>query len=92
MINSKIALIAAIAVVGAASPAFAQSFCTCYGTGNVLPFSYGPVAPPHGKIAVRQNGLDAFAMDPRAPSSSNSNDPAITGGGSLGYNQNLYNY
>jgi hypothetical protein len=36
--------------------------------------------------------MHAFAMVPGARSGSDSNDPALTGGGSLGYNQNLLNY
>jgi len=47
-----------------ASPALAQSFNPGDGTGNVLPFSYGPggakarwtVAPQNNQIAVPQIG------------------------------------
>ena len=45
-----------------ATPAFAQSFCACNGTGNVLPFEHKPPALQNNKIAVRQSGLHAFAM------------------------------
>jgi hypothetical protein len=38
----------------------------------------------HDAIAGRQSGLNAFAMVSRSPY-----DPALTGGGSLGYNENL---
>jgi hypothetical protein len=31
-------------------------------------------------------------MEPRPQSETSSESPAATGGGSLGYNQNLYNY
>jgi hypothetical protein len=72
---SKFAIIAAVAAVSMASPAFAQSFDPEVGSGNVLPFNYAPndvqpgkVAVLHGshsKIAARQNGLHAFAMVPR---------------------------
>jgi len=45
MINkAKLALIAAVTAVGFAAPALAQAFNEDDGTGNVLPFSYGPVA------------------------------------------------
>ena len=82
--------LAALSVI--ATPAFAQSFDPDNGTGNVLPFSSGPTAPQHSKIAVRRSGLNAFAMVPRTPSVSNPNDPAATGGGSLGYNELLSTY
>jgi hypothetical protein len=39
---SKFAIIAAIAAVSIASPALAQSFNPRDGTGNMMPFSYGP--------------------------------------------------
>jgi hypothetical protein len=72
-----------------ATPAFAQSFDPDNGTGNVLPFNYAPTAPHNNKIVVRRSGLNAFGMVPRTPSVSNSNDPALVGGGSLGYNEML---
>ena len=77
MINkSKLALIAVVAAtLGIASPAFAQSYNPGDGTGNVLPFAYGPggakqrsvvVAPELGQIAVRQSGANAYAMVPHS--------------------------
>jgi hypothetical protein len=76
-----------------------QSFDPDAGTGNVLAFSYGPMGAPndtvavrqthHGKIARRQSGLRAFARVPGGAAGGDSNDPALTGGGSLGYNQTL---
>ena len=46
MINKvRLALIGAVAVVGLASPAFAQSFDEDDGTGKVLPFSSQSIAP-----------------------------------------------
>jgi hypothetical protein len=117
MINkSKLALIAVLAVMSAASPAFAQSFTKGDGTGNNLPFAYGPegtkpawtAAPQNaqiavrpsnaGKVAVRQNGRNAFAAVPGrglydyaavpfAAGSDAANSPALTGGGSTGYNE-----
>jgi hypothetical protein len=102
MINlSKLAVIAAVTAV-IATPAFAQSFDPDVGTGNLLPFAYAPTAPQSGKVADhqasrskmanRQSGLHAFAMVPGTSSVSNPNNPALTGGGSLGYNQMLLQY
>jgi hypothetical protein len=76
-----------------AMPAFVQSFSASpFGTGNVLPFAYKPAAPQTEKIAVGQSGLNSFAKVPKSGSAFNSNSPAATGGGSLGYNENLLNY
>ena len=101
-IISRIALIAAIAAAGIASPALAQSLNPEAGSGNVAGFSYGPtpaqndeyIVPQssHAKTAARQNGLHAFASVPGTSSNSGSNDPAFTGGGSAGYNQMLQQY
>jgi len=101
---SKTAMIAAVAAA-LATPAFAQSFDPEAGTGNVLPFSFAPTAAQsstvtvrqggHGRMAAHRSGLHAFAMVPGgigAPSAGNSNDPALTGGGSSGYNQMLLQY
>ncbi len=73
--KSKFALIAVVAAtLGIASPAFAQSYNPGDGTGNALPFAYGPggtkqrsvaVPPETEQLAVRQNGLNAHAMVPR---------------------------
>ena len=73
---TKLALIAAIAAAGIASPALAQSFDPEAGSGNVAPFSYAPIAArsdaaavrqdSRGKVAARENGLHAFAMVPRS--------------------------
>jgi hypothetical protein len=72
------------------TPAFSQSFSASpVGTANSLPFSYGPVPPEKNKIAVREGDLQSYALAPRAQSSVNTNDPALTGGGSLGYNEKL---
>jgi hypothetical protein len=77
-----------------ATPAFAQSFDPDNGTGNVLSFSYKPTAPQNDKIAIGRSGLHSFAMVPGvgAGSAFNSNSPDATGGGSIGYNENLRNY
>jgi hypothetical protein len=97
---SKIAILA-IAATALGSPAFAQSFDPEAGTGNVFPFSYSPAAIEksnaaahqrgHSRIAAPRNGFHSFAMVPGGPrpSGADSNDPALTGGGSTGYNQML---
>jgi hypothetical protein len=101
-IISRLALIAAIAAAGIASPALAQSFDPEAGSGNVATFSYAPIPTPsdalfarqgrRGKIAARRNGLHAFAMVPRGAADGNANDPALTGGGSAGYNEMLLRF
>jgi hypothetical protein len=76
-----------------ATPAFAQSFCTCDGTGNVLTFTHNPITlPQSAAIAAPQTGQNAFAMVSAPSSPSNSNSPAAAGGGSLGYNEMLRNF
>jgi hypothetical protein len=71
---SRLALIA-VAIAGITAPAFAQS--------------YHPVAR-HARIdaATAQSGRNAFGMVPAGESGSVFN-PAATGGGSAGYNENL---
>jgi hypothetical protein len=98
---SKLGLIAAVAVV-IAMPAFAQSFDPEAGSGNVAPFSYAPTVVQsakvaanqtgHAKIVARRSGSHAFAMVPGAASGTDSNNPALTGGGSAGYNEMLLQY
>ena len=95
-------LIAAAAVALIATPAFAQSFNPEFGTGNVGSIGYVASVPhndkitgrqnSHGKIAARRSGMHSFAMVPGPQTGPNSNDPANTGGGSLGYNQMLLQY
>ena len=75
-----------------ATPAFAQSFDPDNGTGNVLAFSHKPTAPQNEKIAGGRSGLHSFAMVPGPGAAFNSNSPAATGGGSLGYNEMLRNF
>lgn len=102
MINiHRVTLIATVAAVGIATPAFAQSFDPEAGSGNVVPFSFAPtsgptIVQPNGAagqarrrtLAARQSGLSSFALVPRARSDGNAYDPTLTGGGSTGYNQN----
>lgn len=99
---STLAVIAAVAAVASALPASAQSFDPEAGSGNVLSFGYAPIAAPndtvaarpgtHAKVVARQDGLHAFAMVPRGSADSNANDPALTGGGSAGYNEMLQRF
>ena len=70
--RSKFVVATAIAVLGLASPAFAQSFNRTEGTGNSLPSyydSYGGlhtgIAPQQIQIAADRSGLNAFASVPR---------------------------
>ena len=82
--KSKLAVMLAIATLGLASPAFAQSFDPAIGTGNNVPFSYQQTN--HGVPSAARKLYD---MVPSASSTVNSNAPADTGGGSTGYNQEL---
>ena len=86
--RSKLALIAAVAVVTVASPAFAQSYDPSVGTGNVLPFAYGAGAikqrsvalpPQNDQIAAGRSGLHAFARVPRGERSDDDYNPATSG-------------
>ena len=71
--KSKLTVLFALAVVGVAFPAIAQSFDPEAGTGNVLPFSdgvpaaqnYQITAPTNGKIAARHRDLYGYATVPR---------------------------
>ena len=86
-------LLAILAVLGAVTgPASAQSFCTCDGTGNVLVFSNKAFMPPDGKAALNDHALRAYAAVPGAGLAGDSNAPAATGGGSIGYNEMLRNF
>jgi hypothetical protein len=71
MINkSKLALIAALLAMSVASPTLAQSFDKSDGTGNSLPFAYGPggthptwtFAPQNKQIAARPNNAGRVAV------------------------------
>jgi hypothetical protein len=80
--KSKFAFMAALAAVAVASPAAAQPLRD---TANGAAFEY-PTAP------IRKSGHHLYNMSEPALSAHDSNSPQATGGGSLGYNQNLYNY
>jgi hypothetical protein len=69
--RSKFIVAAAIAVLGIASPAFAQSFNRPEGTGNELPSYYDSqgglhagIAPQQIQMAAHRSGLNAFARVP----------------------------
>jgi hypothetical protein len=87
-------LLTTVAILTAiATPSFAQSFDPDWGTSKVLPFSraMSPAAvQPRHKVARQRQGADSFASF--SGQRANSEDPALTGGGSAGYNANLYNY
>jgi hypothetical protein len=77
---SKLALIAAIALVGMGSTTFAQSSNPNSGIGAH--------SARHHKMSPRQGGMSAFDMVPGSAGGSVFS-PALTGGGSAGYNENL---
>jgi hypothetical protein len=91
--KSKIAVIAAIAALSCASPAFAQSFDSDFGTGNELPTYYDSNGGLHAGNAHMQRSQVAvhrpFASVGRSGFASD--EPSSTGGGSLGYNEMLHN-
>jgi hypothetical protein len=94
--KSTLALIAAVAALGFASPAFAQAFDNDYGTGNEVPTYYDSQgglhlgnAPARSQVAVHRSGLNAFASVGRSGFASD--EPSSTGGGSVGYNEMLQN-
>ena len=84
-------IITTVAKMAFVSPAFAQSFDPEIGTGNVLMLN-NQATVPRKQAAVRRSGIDAFAMTPRAQAGVASDNPANTGGGSIGYNENLRVY
>jgi len=90
-----LAFVSAIAVLGAAGPVSAQSFTSTFGTGNAVSTYYDENGVLHAgspgawqnRLAARQSGASAFAMAPEGAAGPHS--PALTGGGSIGYNQKL---
>jgi len=84
-------IITTVAKMAFVSPAFAQSFDPDLGTGNVLMMT-NQATVSHKQAAVRRSGIDAFARAPRVQAEVASDDPANTGGGSIGYNENLRVY
>jgi len=96
--RTKFILFAALAATRFFSaPAFGQSFGADLWADNASR-AHSPSTPP-GPVSHRgprritqRGGLNSYAMQPRSQSDFNSNIPAATGGGSVGYNENLYNY
>ena len=84
-------IIPTVAKMAFVSPAFAQSFDPEIGTGNLL-MSNNQATVPNKQAAVRRSGIDALALAPRVQAGIASEDPANTGGGSVGYNENLRVY
>jgi hypothetical protein len=84
-------LFATVAILTAIStPSFAQSFDPDLGTGNIAAVSRETSVQPKHKMARQKRGADSFASVPGFRS--NSDDPVLTGGGSVGYNESLRNY
>jgi hypothetical protein len=86
--KSKLALVAAVAVMTVTSAAFAQSYDPSVGTGNALPFAYGPggtkqrsvaVPPQNDQIATDRSRLYDFAPAWRGGQPDNSYNPATSG-------------
>jgi hypothetical protein len=83
MINkAKLALIAAVAAVSVVSPALAQAGVHHARRNGLHAYA---MEPQH----ARRTTLDPYAMEPRAQSDFDSDSPAATGGGSVGYNELL---
>jgi hypothetical protein len=95
--TSKLIAVVAAATFVVASPTCAQSFDPEAGTGNVVSEPVGQHADPvrTGTRAASFSGLYAFAPGqagraaPRILPTVDRSDPALTGGGSLGYNQRV---
>jgi hypothetical protein len=84
--KSKLAAIALVAAVGAATPAFAQALQTGSAANRAQLYGSSPSQfVPYGRQADRANGLGAYA---RVPSSASvrGQGAAGMGGGSIGYN------
>jgi hypothetical protein len=100
----KIATVAALLATGIASPALAQSFdhtgsqmASYYDSNGKQTWgSWGPQAaaqqPARFAHTARRSGLHAYAAVPGGVErtwTSGSFGPSATGGGSIGYNENL---
>jgi hypothetical protein len=49
-------------------------------------------ATHHAKGPAHYAGRPLYNVAPQSRAPVNSDDPALTGGGSIGYNQNIYNW
>jgi hypothetical protein len=85
--KTKFAAVALIAAIGLGLPALAKS--THSGKGKNF-----ATQSIRGVNVRRARALDAYGSVRRAPTfgAPNPNSPALTGGGSSGYNANLYVY
>ena len=83
-------VLATLAVIGAVTGAVTGPARD--GTGNVLPFTHKTDLVPGGKTALNDRALRAYAAVPGAGLAGDSNAPAATGGGSIGYNEMLRNF
>jgi hypothetical protein len=97
MIRKSKLLIAAIAAVGIAAPALAQSFDPDAGTGNLIGIVKAAPTTSQTIVGAPTGGLHAYGMVPlaaRAPAGADpaATDPAVNGGGSTGYNETLLQY
>lgn len=85
--KSKLATVVLVAAIGLGVPALAKS----------MQGGKGKAAASQSTRAVKAQGervLDAYGSVRRSPTfgAPNPNHPALTGGGSTGYNANLYVY
>jgi hypothetical protein len=85
----KTLIVTTAVLVGIASPAFARSFNSDY--GNISPLTYES-GSHHTMRAIRRNRENVYAMARGAGAQVNPNSPALTGGGSVGYNSAIGNH
>jgi hypothetical protein len=88
-------LIIAALIAGIATPAFAQSFDPDNGSGNLV-WRHVPAQQNGQALPGDQAGQNAYASAPRMGITGNesikTDDVGHTGGGSIGYNENLKQY
>jgi opacity protein-like surface antigen len=82
---SRIAVVVAVATTALSSAAFAQSYDPQAGTTGGHHGRMAHRAHVRTRAATPQSGLNAFGF----ATTSNPFSPALTGGGSAGYNENL---
>ena len=86
-------IITTVAKMAFVSPAFAQSFAPEAGSGNIVTSNSGQTIAPTRQVPTHRSGLNAYAQVPRQAATVNTADPALNGGGSIGYNEaNQKNY
>jgi hypothetical protein len=90
--KSTLAIITAVAAIGIASPALAQSFDPEAGSGNVVASNVGTTTSQADQIRDQRNGLHAYAMVSWQPAAAASTAPTLNGGGSAGYNDMILKY